>query len=84
MYVEKPIAEALTKRVVELTKELRPGIDTAVLTTQKQCAIVRNQLDLAVKAGAEVLAGGAPEGESLAFPPTVVKVADDDLALMRD
>jgi acyl-CoA reductase-like NAD-dependent aldehyde dehydrogenase len=84
VYVEKPVAEALTKRIVELTKGLRPGVDTAVLTTEKQCAVVRRHLEDAVKKGAEVLAGGAPEAGSLAFPPTVVKVASDDMALMQD
>ena len=84
VYVHKAIAAQLTERVVALTKELRPGVDTAMLTTERQCAIVRKHLDEALKSGAELLTGGAPEAGSLAFPPTVVKVASDDLALMRD
>jgi acyl-CoA reductase-like NAD-dependent aldehyde dehydrogenase len=92
VYVERPIAEKLIARVVELTKELRPGVDTARMTTQKQLAIVQHHLSDAIAHGAEVLAGGqpatgepggAPEG-SLEFPPTVVKIANEDCALMKD
>jgi acyl-CoA reductase-like NAD-dependent aldehyde dehydrogenase len=84
VYVVKSVAQKLTDRVVELTKELRAGVDTAVITTERQCAIVRRHLAEALDAGAELLAGGAPDEGSLAFPPTVVKVETDDLALMRD
>lgn len=84
VYVERPIAEAFIDRIVALTKELRPGVDTAVITTEAQCRIVRRHLDEAVERGAEVLAGGAPPEGSLAFPPTVVKLASEDTALMRD
>lgn len=84
VYVEKAVASALIDRMVALTKELRPGVDTAVMTTERQCDIVRRHLDEAVSAGGEVLAGGAPEAGSLAFPPTVVKLASEDTALLRE
>src|SRR5262249_23550208 len=60
VYVDKTIADAFVKRVVELVKELRPGVDTAVLTTERQCALVRRHVDEAVAAGAELLVGGPP------------------------
>lgn len=84
VYVERPIADALIARVVALTKELKPGVDTAVLTTQRQCSIVRRHLQEAIDAGAEVLCGGAPEEGSLAFAPTVLKVDRHDIALMKE
>jgi acyl-CoA reductase-like NAD-dependent aldehyde dehydrogenase len=88
VYVEKAIADKLVARVVALTKELRPGVDTAVITTARQAEIVRRHLDLALASGAELLAGGAPAGNeeaaSLAFPPTVLKVSDEDTPLMRE
>lgn len=84
VYVEKPIADKLVDRVVALAKELRPGIDTAVLTTQRQCGIVRRHLEQAVASGAEVLTGGAPDEGSLAFPPTIVKLTDEDTPLLTD
>ncbi len=84
VYVERAIADKLTERVVAITKELRPGVDTAVLTTQRQCDIVRRHVAAALSSGSEVLAGGAPEEGSLAFPPTVVKIASEDTPLMKD
>ncbi len=84
VYVEKAIADKLITRIVELTKALKAGTDTAVLTTSKQCDIVRRHLSQAETDGAEVLAGGAPEEGSLAFPPTVVKLEREDTPLMRE
>ena len=84
VYVDKAVADKLVPRVVALTKELRPGVDTGVLTTTRQCDVVRAQLAEAIASGAEVLAGGAPEEGSLAFPPTVLKLTSEDTPLMRD
>ncbi|MCC6554735.1 MAG: aldehyde dehydrogenase family protein [Polyangiaceae bacterium] len=84
VYVERAIADQLIERVVALTKELRPGVDTAVLTTERQCQIVRRHLEEAVVGGAEILAGGPPDAGSLAFPPTVVKIAREDTPLLTD
>jgi acyl-CoA reductase-like NAD-dependent aldehyde dehydrogenase len=83
-YVERPIADKLIERIVALTKELVPGADTAVMTTQAQSDKVRRHLEQAIAAGAEVLAGGVPPAGSNAFAPTVVKVASEDIALMRE
>lgn len=83
-YVERPIADKLIERLVALTKELRPGIDTAVITTERQCSTVRRHLEQAVASGAQVLAGGAPEPGTLAFPPTVVKLTSEDTPLMLE
>jgi acyl-CoA reductase-like NAD-dependent aldehyde dehydrogenase len=84
VYVERPIADKLIERVVALAKELRPGVDTAVITTERQCGIVRRHLEQAIASGAEVLTGGAPEEGSLAFPPTVVKLTHEDTPLLTD
>jgi acyl-CoA reductase-like NAD-dependent aldehyde dehydrogenase len=84
VYVDKAVADKLVPRVVALTKELRPGVDTGVLTTQRQCDVVRRHLEEAVGAGAEVLAGGPPAAQNLDFPPTVVKLTDENTPLMKD
>jgi acyl-CoA reductase-like NAD-dependent aldehyde dehydrogenase len=84
VYIERAIADKLIPRIVEITKGLKPGIDTAVLTTMKQCDIVRRHLSQAETDGAEVLAGGAPEEGSLAFQPTVVQLKREDTPLMRE
>jgi acyl-CoA reductase-like NAD-dependent aldehyde dehydrogenase len=83
-YVERAIADKLIERIVALTKELVPGVDTAVMTTEAQCDKVRRHLEQAIAGGAELLAGGAPAPGSNAFVPTVVKVANEDIALMRE
>jgi acyl-CoA reductase-like NAD-dependent aldehyde dehydrogenase len=79
VYVERPIADKLIERVVALTRELRPGIDTGVVTTRRQHELIRRHLDDAILRGAEVLVGGAPDAndDSLAFPPTVLRVTDE-------
>ncbi|MFO0592118.1 MAG: aldehyde dehydrogenase family protein [Polyangiaceae bacterium] len=84
VYVERPIADQLIAKVVELTNKLRPGVDTARITTAKQAAIVHRHLAEAVAAGAQILAGGAPAEGSLEFAPTVVKVTNEDCALMKE
>jgi acyl-CoA reductase-like NAD-dependent aldehyde dehydrogenase len=84
VYIEKSVADALIPRIVAAAKALRPGVDTAMITTQRQCALVRRHLADAVAAGGEILVGGAPEEGSLAFPPTVIQLATEDTALMRE
>ncbi|WP_437580406.1 aldehyde dehydrogenase family protein [Sorangium sp. So ce887] len=84
VYVEQAIADRFIARVVALTGELRVGVDVGAMTTARQAEIVRHQLDAAVESGAEVLAGGAPEAGSLAFPPTVVKIEREDTPLLQD
>jgi acyl-CoA reductase-like NAD-dependent aldehyde dehydrogenase len=84
VYVERSVADKLVARVVEITRNLRAGVDTGRITTQRQAAIVRRHLAEAVAAGAEVLAGGAPPEGSLEFPPTVVKLTNEDCALMTE
>jgi acyl-CoA reductase-like NAD-dependent aldehyde dehydrogenase len=79
VYVERPVADALISRVVALTKELRPGVDTGVITTARQAGIVRRHLAEAIASGAELLTGGAPSAGELAFPPTVLKIASPDV-----
>jgi acyl-CoA reductase-like NAD-dependent aldehyde dehydrogenase len=84
VYVERAIADKLIARIVELTKALKPSVDTAVLTTAKQCEVVRRHLSQAETDGAEVLTGAAPEEGSLAFAHTVVPIEREDTALMRE
>lgn len=84
VYLVREVADALIPKIVAAAKALRPGVDTAMITTEKQCAIVRRHLDEAVAAGGEILAGGAPEAGSLAFLPTVIQLATEDTALMRE
>jgi acyl-CoA reductase-like NAD-dependent aldehyde dehydrogenase len=86
VYVEQPVAEAFIAKLVEVTGKLKADRDTAVITTRSQHALVSRQLDEALGAGAELLAGGSPEGDDLRFPPTVVRVDEGsaDCALLTD
>jgi acyl-CoA reductase-like NAD-dependent aldehyde dehydrogenase len=84
VYIEKAVADRLIPKIVAAAKALRPGVDTAMITTQKQCSIVRRHLAEAIADGGEVLVGGAPDEGSLAFMPTVIKLATEDTALMRE
>lgn len=85
VYVEKSIAKAFTERVVALTKELAPKRDTGMLTTQRQAERVKEHVDAAVAAGAEILVGGPPsDGDLRVFPPTVVRVEDEATPLLQD
>ena len=84
VYIDKSVADRLIPKIVAAAKALRPGVDTAMITTQNQCSIVRRHLADAVAAGGEILVGGAPEEGSLAFLPTVIKLASEDTALMRE
>ncbi|WP_437281898.1 aldehyde dehydrogenase family protein [Sorangium sp. So ce375] len=84
VYVERSIADRFIARVVTLTGQLRAGVDVGVMTTARQAELVQRQLEAAVESGAEILAGGAPAGGSLAFPPTVLKVEREDTPLLRE
>ncbi|MBW2455478.1 MAG: aldehyde dehydrogenase family protein [Deltaproteobacteria bacterium] len=85
VYVEKAIADPLIERIVAITKELREGTDTAVMTTLAGRRVVDEQLDGALSEGAELLTGGKPEDEAaLTYPPTVLKLAKTDGALLTE
>src|SRR5262249_13983381 len=88
VYVEKDVGEAFTKKVSEVVASLRPRVDVSGLATPAQRAIVARHVDAAKAAGAKVLAGGADasdgggEGETREYPPTLVRVDDDETPLM--
>ena len=84
VYVESAIADRFLARVAELTRELRPGLDVGPLTTRAQRDIVVSHLKQAIAGGAEVLAGGLPEGDDLFVPPTVLRVHDERTPLIAD
>jgi acyl-CoA reductase-like NAD-dependent aldehyde dehydrogenase len=87
VYVEKKIAEPFIARLVEITKGLRPGKDTARMTTAAQRDLVLAHLADALEAGCEVLCGGEADGDDdLALAPTVLRVDEEDAerAYLRD
>jgi acyl-CoA reductase-like NAD-dependent aldehyde dehydrogenase len=84
VYVEKAIADAFTAKVTEVVKGLKAGDDFGPLSTERQCTIVREHVDEAKAKGARVLTGGDAGSDGFAFPPTVLSVESDALAIMRD
>jgi acyl-CoA reductase-like NAD-dependent aldehyde dehydrogenase len=92
VYVVEPLAEAFTRRVVELTQELRQGpeqdgdVDVGAITSQAQLEIIERQVADAVARGARVLTGGRrnPAYEGLFFEPTVLTDVTHDMAIMRE
>ena len=83
VYVVKEVADAFRKKVLEAVKALKDS-DVGPLTTAAQRTIVEEQVDAAKEAGAKVLCGGKKQGEGYGYEATVLEVATDDLAVMRD
>lgn len=83
VYVEKSVAGDLARRLADAAKALRPNADIGPLTTAAQRAIVERHVAAAREAGAEVLTGGATEGEQ-GYKPTVVRIDADESPLVAD
>jgi len=80
IFLEKPIAERFTQRVVELAKDFEIG----PLADEGQRAKVAEQVDEARKQGARVLVGGAiAPGAGAFYPPTVITDVREDMAIAR-
>jgi len=84
VYVEESVAQALTDKIVAAAKGLRTNIDVGPLTTEAQRSTVVRHVDAARADGAEVLTGGAAGDVGYAYSPTVLKVASDELDVMKD
>lgn len=89
-YVQRPIAEAFTKRVVELTRDLRTvGCDSlgdyeiGPLRGEAHTNRIAELVADAVRLGARVLIGG-PAENAQDFPPTVLADVDSNMRIMRE
>ncbi|HNS95312.1 MAG TPA: aldehyde dehydrogenase family protein [Polyangiaceae bacterium] len=74
VFVHQAIADSLAERIATLTKELRAGIDHAPPPLQQRSQALLTQLSTDNE-GITVLAGGKSDPEQNVFPPTVVRVA---------
>lgn len=85
-YVHESIADELAQRIVEITKTLKRGRDVGTLTTDRQWDLVQRHVQQAVDRGADPLAGGPAKRrkKGLHFPPTVLRVDDEDVAVMTE
>lgn len=92
LYVEKPLAEALSTRLAELTSRLRlgdgllPDTDVGPLLDESQVTRVQNQVNHAVEQGARILAGGRARQDlgGFFFEPTVLVDVRPDMAIVTE
>jgi acyl-CoA reductase-like NAD-dependent aldehyde dehydrogenase len=85
VYVEKPIAEAFTRRVAEIAGKLRLGDDVGPVINAAQRDKIAEQVRAAVAAGAKIEVGGEPgEGGGFWYPPTVLTGADEEAAVVTE
>ncbi len=92
VYVASEIAQPFIHRVVELTRELRQGLDSegevdvGSLTFAPQLEIIERHIADAVEKGARVLAGGQrnPAYKGYFFEPTVLVDVDHSMDVMRE
>ena len=93
VYVEEPVAEEFTRRVVEKMRALRIGpngpdqdIDYGPFTSARQVEIVERHVADAVSRGATVLTGGKRRegGPGIYFEPTVLENVDHSMQIMTE
>ena len=92
IYVEEPVYDEFVAKLTEEVGELRQGADgrepekdVGAMTSPNQTAIVEDQVDDALAAGARALTGGKRvEGPGDYFEPTVLVDVDHSMKVMRD
>lgn len=89
LYAHESIADELTRRIVEKTKQLKlgPGTDPDVsvgpMSSERQIGIVEDHVAAFREAGAQILTGGK-RSESLFFEPTIITGATNDMRPMQE
>jgi acyl-CoA reductase-like NAD-dependent aldehyde dehydrogenase len=92
IYVEEPVYDEFTTRLVEEVGKLRQGHDSpgsfsaelGALANENQMAIVERHVADAVAKGARILTGGKRAERGLFYPPTVLVDVDHTMACMRE
>jgi acyl-CoA reductase-like NAD-dependent aldehyde dehydrogenase len=93
VYVEEPVADAFTEKLVERVRALRVGasgpaaeIDLGPFTSPRQVETVERHLADARAKGARVLIGGArrADGPGIFFEPTVLAGVDHSMLVMQE
>jgi succinate-semialdehyde dehydrogenase/glutarate-semialdehyde dehydrogenase len=81
IYVHEEVAEAFLDALVGEAERTEIG----PLVDERQRELVARHVEEARAAGAEVRCGGEPDdGPGFFYPPTVVRVGEEEVALMRD
>lgn len=92
IYVEEPVYQHFTDRLVEEVDKIRQGHDASgaftadlgALANEKQMSIVEHQVTDAREKGARVLIGGRRACNGLFYPPTVLVDVDHTMACMQE
>lgn len=92
IYVEAPVYDEFTSRLVDEVKKLRQGHDPqgsfstefGALANEAQMAIVERHVADAVAKGARVLTGGKRAEHGLFYPPTILVDVDHTMDCMRE
>ena len=92
IYVEEPLYDVFTSRLVGEVNKLRQGhdaqgsfsTDIGALANENQMAIVERHVADAVAKGARVLTGGKRSERGLFYSPTVLVDVDHTMACMRE
>jgi acyl-CoA reductase-like NAD-dependent aldehyde dehydrogenase len=92
IYVEEPLYDEFTSRLVGEVNKLRQGhdaqgsfsTDIGALANENQMAIVERHVADAVAKGARVLTGGERSEPGLFYPPTVLVDVDHTMSCMRE
>ncbi|NUP05850.1 MAG: aldehyde dehydrogenase family protein [Polyangiaceae bacterium] len=91
VYAHKDVADALTKRMTELTKGLRVGdpssrsVDVGAIIFPKQIEVAEDHIKDAVSKGAKVLAGGKRvQSTGQFFEPTLLGDCNHSMTVMTE
>lgn len=92
VYVEEPIYEEFTRRVVDKVSQLRCGMDApgefatdiGAMLTANQVAIVESHVEDARDRGATIRTGGRRASKGLFYEPTVITEVDHSMTCMRE
>jgi acyl-CoA reductase-like NAD-dependent aldehyde dehydrogenase len=91
VYVEGPVYEEFTRRIVEKVKKLRQGsrlseVDLGSMSSSRQIEKVESQVKDAMEQGARILTGGRrlPNTKGLCYEPTVIVDVNHEMAIMKE
>lgn len=91
VYVVEAVAEAFSAKLVALAQKLRMGddanapgsIEIGPLVTERQLAIVENQVEQALQSGAKLLCGGKRHEPGRFYEPTVLTNVNSSMQIMQ-
>lgn len=92
LYAHESVADELTRKIVEITKQLKQGVgdseDVSIgaMSSERQIKIVEDHVEDFRAAGAKIETGGRRNAqlEGLFYEPTVITNANNDMLAMRE